>query len=247
MESYSDCSAMQRQARGWQAHLVPVAFVPTMGSLHEGHLSLVARACREIGREGKIVVSIYVNPTQFAPHETWPPTRAISSATRNSAPKRGWMFCFAPPDREMYPADFSTYVTEERLSQGMEGPRARRISAALRLSWLNYSTSSSRAWPFSAPRIFNRRRWCKNGPGFEFSAENHHRSDCAGTRRIGLEFAQQILDAVPTPAGADPAARPGVGQGGGSRGVCASRDLAGTIAGLDRHPKREPAGLHRIL
>jgi pantoate--beta-alanine ligase len=114
-------SAMQRQSKAWQARQVPVAFVPTMGFLHEGHLSLVARARREIGRAGKVVLSIYVNPTQFAPHEDLAAYPRDFSRDKKLCAQAGMDVLFTPPDREMYPVGFSTYVVEETLSQTMEG------------------------------------------------------------------------------------------------------------------------------
>ena len=60
---------MQRLSRGWQRKGIRVALVPTMGYLHAGHLSLVRRARRLVGSRGRVVVSIYVNPTQFGPKE----------------------------------------------------------------------------------------------------------------------------------------------------------------------------------
>jgi pantoate--beta-alanine ligase len=114
-------SAMQRLAKSWRALQVPVAFVPTMGFLHEGHLSLVARVREAIGRKGKVIVSIYVNPTQFAPHEdlaAYP--RNLARDTQLCA-QAGVDVLFVPADREMYPRGFSTFVSEERLSQQMEG------------------------------------------------------------------------------------------------------------------------------
>jgi len=112
---------MQRQAGVWQARRVPVAFVPTMGFLHEGHLSLVARARREIGRAGAVVVSIYVNPAQFAPGEDLAAYPRNFARDRKLCAQAGVDVVFAPSNGEMYPPDFSTYVAEERLSLGMEG------------------------------------------------------------------------------------------------------------------------------
>jgi pantoate--beta-alanine ligase len=121
MRDVRTVSAMQRQARLWQARRVPIAFVPTMGSLHEGHLSLVARARREVGRAGKVAVSIYVNPTQFAPHEDLAAYPRDFSRDKKLCAQAGVDVLFAPSDREIYPTGFSTYVTEERLSRSMEG------------------------------------------------------------------------------------------------------------------------------
>ena len=56
---------MQRQALRWQREGMPVGLVPTMGALHAGHLILIRRARKAVGDKGIVVVSIYVNPTQF--------------------------------------------------------------------------------------------------------------------------------------------------------------------------------------
>jgi len=96
-----------------------------MGYLHAGHLSLVKRARSWVGHQGKVVLSIYVNPTQFGPNEDL--TRYPRDFARDISLCRGAGvdIVFAPSDRAMYPgkgADgFSTYVIEESLSRGMEG------------------------------------------------------------------------------------------------------------------------------
>jgi pantoate--beta-alanine ligase len=102
-----------------------VVLVPTMGYLHDGHLSLVRRARRAAGPRGLVIVSIYVNPTQFGPQEDlarYPRDFARDTRLCRAA---GVDVIFAPTDREMYPGKdaerFSTYVVEEQLSQGMEG------------------------------------------------------------------------------------------------------------------------------
>jgi len=61
--------AMQRLARNWRRAGVRVGLVPTMGYLHAGHLSLVRAARRRVGSAGMVVVSLFVNPTQFAANE----------------------------------------------------------------------------------------------------------------------------------------------------------------------------------
>ena len=100
--------------------------VPTMGCLHAGHLSLVRRARRLVGRRGEVVVSIYVNPTQFGPREDF--ARYPRNLARDAQLCRaeGVDVIFAPDDEQMYPRDsegagYSTYVVEEHLSRVMEG------------------------------------------------------------------------------------------------------------------------------
>lgn len=115
---------MQRQAIQWRRQGVRIGFVPTMGYLHEGHMSLVRRARKSVGRDGVVVVSIYVNPTQFGPREDF--SRYPRDLKRDQALCRseGVDLIFAPSDTEIYSKPFSTYVVEEELSQSMEG-RAR--------------------------------------------------------------------------------------------------------------------------
>ncbi|MEO8428519.1 MAG: pantoate--beta-alanine ligase [Verrucomicrobiota bacterium] len=118
-------AAMQRQAIRWKVDRVPVGFVPTMGYLHAGHVSLMSRARQRVGQRGKVVVSVYVNPTQFGPQDD------LSRYPRNFARDRGMCrdagvdALFVPSDREMYPGrdlgNHSTYVVEEVLSRPMEG------------------------------------------------------------------------------------------------------------------------------
>jgi len=118
-------SVMQRLARRWQRQGIRVAFVPTMGYLHEGHLSLIRVARRHAGARGIVVVSIYVNPTQFGPREDF--TRYPRDLQRdlNLCRSEDVNVVFAPDDEAMYPGlrqgRYSTYVVEERLSAIMEG------------------------------------------------------------------------------------------------------------------------------
>src|SRR5437868_5393001 len=116
---------MQRLSLAWRGKGVPIALVPTMGYLHAGHLSLVQRARKAVGGRGKVVVSIYVNPTQFGPREDFSRyPRDLKQDMRLCRTERADVV-FAPSDKEMYPgmvdADFSTFVVEEKLSRGMEG------------------------------------------------------------------------------------------------------------------------------
>ena len=116
---------MQRLARNWQRQDVRVGLVPTMGYLHAGHLSLVQRARRLVGKSGKVVVSIYVNPTQFGPAEDFSRYPRDFRRDANLCRREVVDVIFAPTNEEMYPGkevdDYSTYVVEETLSRGMEG------------------------------------------------------------------------------------------------------------------------------
>lgn len=118
-------AVMQRLARQWQRRGVKTGFVPTMGYLHEGHLSLVRRARKLVGGKGKVVVSIYVNPAQFGPKEDFSKYPRDLKRDLELCRTAGADIIFAPSDAEMYPGkpdgNYSTYVVEERLSKGMEG------------------------------------------------------------------------------------------------------------------------------
>lgn len=125
MKTFKTVAAMQRAALAWRRAGTRIGFVPTMGFLHDGHMSLVRDARRRVGPQGKVVLSIYVNPTQFAP------TEDLAKYPRDL--RRDYALCraegvdavFLPSDAAMYPGkaegSYSTYVVEERLTQGMEG------------------------------------------------------------------------------------------------------------------------------
>ncbi len=112
---------MQRQVKAWRSRQIPIGLVPTMGFLHEGHLSLVTLARKSVGEKGVVVLSIYVNPTQFAPTEDLAAYPRDFSRDRDLCEHAGVDVVFAPADGEMYPGGYSTYVAEERLSKRMEG------------------------------------------------------------------------------------------------------------------------------
>jgi len=95
-----------------------IGLVPTMGALHEGHLSLVREARRMCD---VVVVSVFVNPTQFGPGEDF--EHYPRDLTKDTALLTDYNvdYIFAPPAEEVYPRGFSTYVTVEGLSDQLEG------------------------------------------------------------------------------------------------------------------------------
>lgn len=108
---------LREAVAAWRADGARVGLVPTMGALHGGHLSLVDLAKTQVDR---VVVSIFVNPTQFAPTEdlaAYPRTEAEDAA--KLAGKADLIF--APNAAEIYPEDFSTTVTVGGVTDDLEG------------------------------------------------------------------------------------------------------------------------------
>ncbi len=116
---------MQRLALDWKRSGRRVGFVPTMGYLHDGHMSLVRHARGRVGDGGAVVVSIYVNPTQFAPTEDLSRYPRDWARDTRLCREEGVDVVFAPTDASMYAGRdagrYSTHVVEEQLSRGMEG------------------------------------------------------------------------------------------------------------------------------
>jgi pantoate--beta-alanine ligase len=110
--------ALRRKIAGYRGAGETVALVPTMGALHAGHLALVRRAKR---RADRVVVSIFVNPAQFAPHEdlaSYPRTFAADIAALKS---EGVDLVWAPTAEVMYPPGFATRIVPEgAASAGLE-------------------------------------------------------------------------------------------------------------------------------
>lgn len=99
----------------------PVVLVPTMGALHAGHGALIAAARQRAGKEGTVVVSIFVNPTQFGPREDFAKYPRTMDTDLAICAEQGAGAVFAPTVDEIYlPAD-STAVEETALSRGLCG------------------------------------------------------------------------------------------------------------------------------
>src|SRR5436190_22634993 len=118
MEIINRIPRMMSVARDMRAEGSRVGLVPTMGALHEGHLSLMARA-REMC--DIVVASVFVNPTQFGPGEDFERYPRDLARDAELAFTRGVDFIFAPDAEDMYPEGFGTYVEVEGLSEKLEG------------------------------------------------------------------------------------------------------------------------------
>lgn len=95
-----------------------IGLVPTMGALHEGHLSLVREARR---MSDVVVVSVFVNPTQFGAGEDFERYPRDLTGDTSKLSDYNVDYIFAPPAEEIYPKGFATYVNVEGLSETMEG------------------------------------------------------------------------------------------------------------------------------
>ncbi|MDO8568245.1 MAG: pantoate--beta-alanine ligase, partial [Dehalococcoidales bacterium] len=111
-ESISEMKKLRRQLPG------PVGLVPTMGYLHEGHLSLVRQAKAE---NASAVVSIFVNPTQFAANEDFGKYPRDPKHDATMLEEIGTDVLFRPPPTDMYPPDFDTWVEVSKLTKRLEG------------------------------------------------------------------------------------------------------------------------------
>jgi pantoate--beta-alanine ligase len=124
-EIISSPALMQERVRKLRLERRPIALVPTMGALHEGHLSLVREARQRVGADGVVIVSIYVNPTQFGPNEDFEAYPREFDEDRRKCAGEGVEIIFAPNDRQMYAASdggsHSVHVVERELSRTMEG------------------------------------------------------------------------------------------------------------------------------
>jgi pantoate--beta-alanine ligase len=120
METAATLADLRRAVAAFRARTERVGLVPTMGYLHEGHLSLVDLARTKADR---VVVSIFVNPKQFGPNEDLGryPRDPEGDAAKLAA--RGADVLFAPSVEELYPPGFSTTVHVAGVSDGMEGAR----------------------------------------------------------------------------------------------------------------------------
>jgi len=112
IEKIDDIKRLRRQLAE------PVGFVPTMGYLHEGHLALVGQARAE---NPSVVVSIFVNPTQFGPQEDFNSYPRDTKRDLALLEKEGTDVVFMPSVAEMYPEQFNSWVEVGKVTERLEG------------------------------------------------------------------------------------------------------------------------------
>jgi pantoate--beta-alanine ligase len=118
MQTIQSVNEMQSHAIGLRSSGRLIGLVPTMGCLHEGHLSLIDIAKE---RADKVIVSIFVNPTQFGPNEDFDRYPKALQEDLEKCAERGADIVFNPTVDEMYPQGYSTYVDEAVVSSGLCG------------------------------------------------------------------------------------------------------------------------------
>src|SRR5438477_1002427 len=118
MEVIHTVHELRRWARADRYEGTTIGIVPTMGALHEGHASLIRAAHNQCGL---VIVSTFVNPTQFGPHEDYARYPRTFEADCALARAEGADLIFAPSVEELYPAGAATFVEVEGLSNRLDG------------------------------------------------------------------------------------------------------------------------------
>lgn len=118
MEIISKCKEIQSLSLDLKRKGKTIGFVPTMGFLHEGHLSLVREAKN---RADVVIVSIFVNPTQFAPNEDLSRYPRDVERDKKLLLNEGVDYLFIPDSDEIYTDNYLTYITVENITTTLEG------------------------------------------------------------------------------------------------------------------------------
>ena len=121
MKTFTEPAKLQKWCRARKMEGRKIALVPTMGYLHEGHISLIEKA-KSLGAE-EIVVSIFVNPVQFGPNEDYAKYPRDEKSDMAKCRRAGATAVFLPTPQTMYLDRHSTYINEEDLSCGLCGAR----------------------------------------------------------------------------------------------------------------------------
>lgn len=117
MRTVHTAAGLTDAVSSWKSDGATIAFVPTMGALHEGHLSLVAIARRYAPR---VVASIFVNPSQFAPHEDFDSYPRHPERDAALLARAGCDLLFIPDRETIYPEGFGTWIEPRGAALGLE-------------------------------------------------------------------------------------------------------------------------------
>ncbi|MCK4463520.1 MAG: 4-phosphopantoate--beta-alanine ligase, partial [Candidatus Omnitrophica bacterium] len=118
MKIINEIDKMRVYSRIMKKDSKSIGFVPTMGYLHDGHVSLIKNARKQ---NDIVILSIFVNPIQFAPGEDYGKYPRDAAKDEEIAKKEGVDVIFYPDKEDMYPNGYSTYVEVENLSDNLCG------------------------------------------------------------------------------------------------------------------------------
>jgi len=118
MQKVTSVTEMRTLAEELRSKGQIIGLVPTMGALHDGHCSLIRQAAEQADT---VVVSIFVNPTQFGPSEDFAKYPRDLEGDLKRCEEAGADIVFAPPVEEIYPKGYSTFITEEYVGKPLEG------------------------------------------------------------------------------------------------------------------------------
>lgn len=135
MQTIETIPAMRESAMALRADGRKIAFLPTLGGLHAGHVSLI-RLAKERG--AAVVVSVFVNPLQFGPSEDYAKFPRNLPADTLVAEKEGVDILFSPSAEEMFPKGFSTIVQEEAVSKPLCGVTRAALFRGTLTCWLKF-------------------------------------------------------------------------------------------------------------